>query len=133
MPEPDRGSAKWLRVAAIVGVLVLAFIGARGCQQAEVRITKEQAIATAEEQVRFAPGETQVRLLRQGIDRRPFWFVSLAVTSDRDPDVFTRLAVVKINANNGKVESIDEDSVRDEEAKEAVRGEGEGAGAETAP
>ena len=133
MPEPDRGAAKWLRVAAILGVLVLAFIAARGCQQAEVRVTKEQAIATAQDQVRFTSEETQVRLLRQGINRRPFWFVSLAVASDKDPDVFTRIAVVKVNANSGKVEDVEEDSARDQKAAEAEDGEGAEDGAGPAP
>jgi len=133
MPEPDKGAAKWWRVAAIVGVLLVAFVAARGCQEAEVKVTKEEAIATAEGRVKFEPEETQVRLLRQGINRRPFWFVSLAITSDRDPDVFTRLAVVKVNANSGEVESVEEDSARDQEAEGAARGEEENARAETAP
>jgi uncharacterized membrane protein YkoI len=119
MPEPDRGSAKWVRVAIVAGVLVLAFIAARSCQQAQVRVTEEEAIATAKEQVAFEPEGTQIRLLRQGLDRRPFWFVSLSITSDRDPDVFTRLAVVKIDANSGSVESIDQDAQRDRAASGA--------------
>ena len=133
MPEPDKGAAKWLRVAAIVGVLVVAFVAARGCQEAEVKVTKEEAIATAEGRVKFEPEETQVRLLRQGINRRPFWFVSLAIASDKDPDVFTRIAVVKVNANSGKVEEVEEDSARDRKAADAEDGEAAGDGSGTAP
>ena len=86
----------------IVGVLVLAFFVARGCQQSQIRITKEQAIATAERQVNFEPQRTQIRLLR------PFWIVSLSIPGERS-GTFRRLATVKISANTGKVEEVNRD------------------------
>ena len=89
----------------VVGVLVLAFVVSRGCQQAQVRITEEQAVATAERQVRFEPERTQIRLLRQGINSRPYWIVSLSIPGER-AGTFKRLATVRINANNGKVEQV---------------------------
>ena len=92
----------------IVGVLVLAFVVAKSCQQSQVRFTKEQAIAVAERQVDFEPRRTQVRLLRQGINSRPYWIVSLSIP-DEDGDGFRRLTVVRLNANTGKVEEIDRD------------------------
>ena len=92
----------------IVGVLVLAFVVARGCQQSQVRITEEQAIATAEREVNFEPQRTQIRMLRQGINSRPFWIVSLSIPGERT-GTFRRLATVKINANTGKVEEINRD------------------------
>ena len=95
-------------MAVLVGVLVLAFFVARGCQQSQVRITKEQAIATAERQVDFEPQRTQIRLLRQGINSRPFWIVSLSIPGERS-GTFRRLATVRINANNGKVEEVNRD------------------------
>ncbi len=116
MPEPEQGAAKWWRVGAVVALLLFAFFVARSCQQSQVRVSKEQAIATAKREVDYAPDKTQIRLLRQGINRKPFWFVSLAVTSSKDPDVFTRLAVVEVDANTGKVTSVKEDLRRDKEA-----------------
>jgi len=95
-------------VLVIVGVLVLAFVVARGCQQSQVRITEEQAIATAEREVNFEPQRTQIRMLRQGINSRPFWIVSLSIPGERT-GTFRRLATVKINANTGKVEEINRD------------------------
>ena len=92
----------------IVGVLVLAFFVARGCQQSQIRITKEQAIATAERQVNFEPQRTQIRLLRQGINSRPFWIVSISIPGERS-GTFRRLATVKISANTGKVEEVNRD------------------------
>ncbi len=89
-------------------MLVLAFFVARSCQQSQVRVTKEQAIATAEREVDFTPRRTQIRLLRQGINSKPFWIVSLSVPG-RVEDTFRRLAVVRVDANTGKVEEVDRD------------------------
>lgn len=92
-------------MVVILGVLLLAFVVARGCQQSQVRITKEQAIATAEREVNFEPRRTQIRLLRQGINSRPYWIVSLSIPGEQS-DTFRRLVTVKINANTGKVEEV---------------------------
>ncbi len=86
----------------VVGVLVLAFFVSRGCQQSQVRVTEEQAITTAKEQVEFTPKRTQIRLLRQGLNSRPNWIVSLSIPAG-EPDTFTRLAIVRVNANTGEV------------------------------
>jgi hypothetical protein len=95
-------------VLVIVGVLVLAFVVAKSCQQSQIRFTKEQAIAVAERRVDFEPRRTQVRLLRQGINSRPYWIVSLSIP-DEDGDGFRRLTVVRLDANTGKVAEIDRD------------------------
>jgi hypothetical protein len=86
-------------------VLLLAFFVARSCQQSQVRITKEQAVATAEREVDFDPLRTQVRLLRQGLSSKPYWIVSLSIPG-RETDTFNRLAVVKIDANDGEVAEV---------------------------
>ena len=86
-------------------MLLLAFFVARSCQQSQVRITKEQAVATAEREVDFKPRDTQIRLLRQGLNSRPYWIVSLS-TPGRQADTFSRLAVVKIDANDGEVADV---------------------------
>ena len=96
----------WPRVLVVVGVLVLAFVVARGCQQSQVRISKQQAVATATTAVDFDQRRTNVRLLRQGINSKPFWFVNLSVPG-RTPGTIRRLSVVKIDANTGKVLEID--------------------------
>ena len=86
-------------------VLLLAFVASRTCQKSQIRITKDQAIATAERQVSFDPTREQVRLVRQGLNSKPFWAVSLSVPA-RGTDQFRRLAVVKVDANSGKVASV---------------------------
>lgn len=86
-------------------MLVVAFIAAQTCQKSQIRIDKDQAIATAMERVDFKPQRTQIRLLRQGITSKPYWIVSLSIPTDRN-DVFRELALVKIDANTGKVHSV---------------------------
>ena len=92
-------------MTVIVAVLVLAFVVAQTCQQSQVRYTKEQAIQKAQAQIDFEPDRTQIRLLRQGITSEPFWIVSLSVAGERE-DSFRQLAIVKIDANNGKIHSV---------------------------
>lgn len=99
------GGATWLRVAVIVGVLIVAFVVAQTCQKSSIRMDKEQAIAKAEQQVDFTPESTQIRLLRQGLASKPYWIVSLSRPGKRE-GTFSELAVVRINANTGKVETV---------------------------
>ena len=99
------GRSTWARVALLVIVLGLAFVVSRSCQQSQIRITKEQAIATAEREIDFDPASTQVRLLRQGLSSEPFWIVSLSIpTGERDR--FRQLAVVRVDANTGEVADV---------------------------
>jgi hypothetical protein len=93
-------------VLVIVLVLVAAFVFAQTCQKDQVRVSKEQAIQTAMGQVSFEPERTQIRLLRQGINSRPFWIVSLTIPGETE-GTFRRIAVVRVDANNGKVENVD--------------------------
>ena len=68
---------------------------------------KDQAIAKAEKQVDFTPQRTQIKLLRQGVASKPFWVVSLSRPASSQED-FSALAVVRINANTGKVETVEQ-------------------------
>jgi hypothetical protein len=99
------GGPTWLRVGVIVAVLVLAFVAAQTCQKSSIRLNKNQAIAKAEKRVDFTPTRTQVRLLRQGITSMPYWIVSLSRHGKR-PGTFSALAVFRINANTGKVQTV---------------------------
>jgi hypothetical protein len=99
------GGPTWLRAAVIFGILVVAFVAAQTCQRSSIRLDKNQAIAKAERQVDFTPKREQVRLLRQGLTSRPYWIVSLSRPGKRK-GTFSRLVVVRINANTGKVETV---------------------------
>jgi hypothetical protein len=103
-PLTGRGPT-WVRVGVIVSVLLLAFVTAQTCQRSSIRLDKNQAIAKAKEQVDFTPKRTQIRLLRQGVPSKPFWIVSLS-RPGKLSGTFSKLAVVRINANTGKVERV---------------------------
>jgi hypothetical protein len=96
-----------VRVAVIAAVLVVAFVAAQTCQKSSIRLDKNQAIAKAENQVDFTPKRTQVRLLRQGLTSKPYWIVSLS-RPGKQPGTFSELATVRINANTGKVETVNQ-------------------------
>jgi len=107
----------WPRLAVIGALIVLAFFVSRSCQQSQVRITEEQAIATAERQVDFESENTQIRLLRQGLNSKPFWIVSLSVPSGEDEDSFSKLAVVRIDANTGEVAEVQQGRQAEDEKR----------------
>ena len=86
-------------------MLLFAFFVVRGCQEEDIRISEEQAVAIAREQVDFEPRRTQIRFLRQGLNGRPNWVVSLSIPGAEE-NTFRRLAVVRINANTGEVNGI---------------------------
>jgi hypothetical protein len=99
----------WQRLVLVGVLLALCFFVARSCQQSQIRVTQDQAVATAKKQVDFTPTRTVVRLLRQGIGRQPFWIVSLSIPTKQNPDVFRRLAVVRVDANTGRVASVQQE------------------------
>jgi hypothetical protein len=99
------GGPAWVRPAVIIGVLIVAFVAAQTCQKSSIRLDKQQAIAKAEQQVDFTPKRTQIRLLRQGLTSQPYWIVSLS-RPGKSEGTFSELAVVRINANSGKVETV---------------------------
>ena len=102
----------WPRVAVIVAVLLLAFFVARSCQQSQIRVTKQQAISIAERQVDFEPELTQIRLLRQGLNSKPSWFVVLGIPRREDENTFSQLAQFRVDANTGEVEVVRQGDAR---------------------
>jgi hypothetical protein len=96
----------WPRIAIVVGVLLVAYFVARPCQEEQLRVTEEQAIAIAEQEVEFEPTRTVIRFLRQGVNREPFWLVSLSIPVPGEDEIYRRLAVVRIDARTGEVEDV---------------------------
>ena len=95
----------WVRVSVLVAILAVAFLVAQTCQKSQIRFNKDQAIAKAERQVDFTSQRTQVRLLRQGLNSKPYWIVSLSTPGEKT-GTFHDLAVVRIDANTGKVADL---------------------------
>jgi hypothetical protein len=92
-------------VLAVVALLAVTAVAAESCQQSQIRISKERAIETARAEAGFEPQRTQVRLVRQGLEGRPFWAVSFSVPA-RTGDGYARLTTVRVDANTGKVEAV---------------------------
>jgi hypothetical protein len=92
-------------VAAVVALFAVTLVVAQTCQQSQVRLSKEQAIAKARPEAGFKPERTQVRLVRQGLNGRPFWAVSFSVTAP-DGDGYSELTTVRVDANTGAVASV---------------------------
>lgn len=89
-------------VVALFGVTLFA---AQSCQQSQVRLSKEQAIAAARPKAGFTPERTQVRLVRQGLTGHPFWAVSMSVPA-ADGDGYADLTTVRIDANTGEIVAV---------------------------
>jgi hypothetical protein len=93
----------------IVALVLATFVVSRTCQKDNVRITKDQAIATAKGRIDFQPTRTQVRFLRQGLGARPYWVVSMSIPprgAGLNTQRFRELAVVEVDANTGKVTNV---------------------------
>jgi hypothetical protein len=90
-------------------VLLAAFVVSQSCQKAQIRITKQEAIVRAKRQVDFRPTRTQIRLLRQGVNSRPYWIVSLSIPrrgTGINTQQFRELAVIRVDANTGKIADV---------------------------
>jgi hypothetical protein len=97
-------------VVLLVVLFAATLVFSQSCQQAQVRIPQERAIATARSEVGFRPARTQIRLVRQGLNAKPYWAVSLSVPArDGAP---ARIATVRIDANNGRVAAVNDDGAR---------------------
>jgi hypothetical protein len=111
-----RRSPTWPRVAVVAAVLVLAFVVSRSCGDSQV--TQEEALAIATELVDFTPEDPQIRFLRQGINRQPFWVISLSTLSP-DGERYAKLAVIRIDATTGEVVEFREQKDAKRNADEA--------------
>jgi hypothetical protein len=92
-------------VAGVVALLAVTAVAAQSCQQAQVRVTKDRAIAAARPEAGFTPERTQIRLVRQGLTGRPFWAISFSVAAPSG-DGYEKLTTVRVDANSGKVEAV---------------------------
>jgi hypothetical protein len=86
----------------VVGLFAICLVVAAGCQRRQIRITKETAIATATREADFRPQRTQVRLVRQGLNGRPFWAISLSIPN-KSGKGYQRVSVARVDANTGKL------------------------------
>ncbi len=105
--EPPKRPTRLTRrgVLAFVVLLGVTIFAAQSCQQSQIRFSKERAIATARPEAGFTPERTQVRLVRQGLNGRPYWAVSFSIPGS-GPDEFSKLTTVRVDANTGKIAAV---------------------------
>ena len=90
---------------AVLALFAVTAAAAQSCQQAQVRLSKEQAIAKAGPDAGFTPRRTQVRLVRQGLTGHPFWAISFSVPA-ASGDGYARVTTVRVDANTGEVAAV---------------------------
>jgi hypothetical protein len=95
-------------VAAVVALVAATAFATQSCQQSQVRVTQERAIATARPEAGFTPERTQIRLVRQGLTAHPYWAISFSVPA-RSGDGYDKLTTVRVDANSGEVEAVNRD------------------------
>ena len=92
-------------------LFVACLVAAQTCQQRQVRVTKGRAVEVARGAVDFRPTKEQVRLVRQGLNGRPFWAVSLSIP--RAGGGFERLTTARIDANSGKLVALTDNTEKE--------------------
>ena len=99
----------------VVGLFAICLVVAASCQRHQIRITKETAIVTATRQADFRPQRTQVRLVRQGLNGRPFWAISLSIPA-KNGNGYERVAVARVDANTGKLVAFTDNADTEKDA-----------------
>ena len=89
-------------------MLLAAFLVARGCGSQDVRISDDEAIAIARQEIDYTPDQVQVRLVRRGARSRPYWAVSLSTLGPQD--IPERVTVVLVDARTKAVTEVRESS-----------------------
>jgi hypothetical protein len=102
-------------VVLVVGLFALCVVVAAGCQRRQVRITQQAAIVTATRHASFHPQRTQVRLVRQGLNGRPFWAISLSIPA-RNGTGYERVSVARVDANTGKLVAFTDNADTEKDA-----------------
>ena len=99
----------------VVGLFAICFAVAASCQRHQIRITQQAAIATATRHADFHPQRTQVRLVRQGLNGRPFWAISLSIPA-KNGNGYERVSVARVDANTGKLVAFTDNADTEKDA-----------------
>lgn len=89
----------------MLALIVATAVAAQSCQQAQVRVSQERAIATARAEAGFTPERTQIRLVRQGLTGRPYWAISFSVPA-ASGEGYAKITTVRVDANTGEIDSV---------------------------
>ena len=100
-PARDLRDRLLFRIAALVVLLLVAFVGAKSCAGHDNKVSQTEAIAIAKKQIDFTPDKVQIRYVPQGVPPVYYWAVSLYTLKNDRPD---RVQVVLVNATTGDVQ-----------------------------
>ncbi len=92
------------KVLILAVVLIAALVVARSCGKTETKVSQDQAIAIAKQEITFEPNHVMVRIMKQGLKSRPFWAVSMSI--QQETGALDNLTVVVVDANTGEVTQI---------------------------
>ena len=90
-------------------VLLAAFLVSRSCGSSDPDVSQDEAVEIATGAIDFRAECYQIRFLRQGVQSRPFWFVSLWTLDARGD--FEKLSLVQVNAETGRVAAVNNNPV----------------------
>ena len=79
----------------------MTFVASQSCQKEQIRIDQARAVEIARPEAGFTPDRTQVRIVRQGLNGKPFWAVSF---SDE-----THITTVRIDADTGAIAAVNKE------------------------
>jgi hypothetical protein len=113
-PSTDAGSERarslrdrpLFRVAALLLVLLAAFLASKSCASRDTEISQDEAVEIAREQIDYEPDRVGVRFLPQGFQSRPSWAVSLSTVNAEG--TLTRVTVVVVDGSNGEILEVRE-------------------------
>ena len=85
----------------MVALFAVTFVVAQSCQQSQLKVDQQEAVGIARPEAGFTPERTQVRLVRQGLNGKPYWAVSF---SDA-----THVTTAQVDANTGAIAAVNEE------------------------
>jgi hypothetical protein len=100
-PRSDPRDRTLFRVLALLAVLGLAFLVARGCAGTDREVTPDEATEIARSEAAFEPERVQVRFVQQGVPPRGYWAVSFSTVAENGR--IDRVQVVLVDAETGEV------------------------------
>jgi hypothetical protein len=85
-------------------VLAAALLVARSCGKTDPKISQDQAVAIATQEVDFEPNDIRVRFQKRGLRQGEYWLVGLGLR--RADGTYERATNVLVDGNTGAVAAV---------------------------
>jgi hypothetical protein len=100
-PKRDLRDRPLVRVAILLALLLFAFFVTKSCTRQQNKISQDEAVAIAREEIDFEPTKHQIKYLPQGIPPVYYWAVNFVQEGANGRVI--RTEVVLVNATTGAV------------------------------